>query len=99
MDELRQTNADAYQWLKEKDPKHWSRAFFSTCPICDMLLNNMCEAFNSLLFEAWDKLIITLCDTIRRYLARSVEAKRLEGSKWKDGVGPQIWKLLQKSQR
>ena len=93
MDELRDTNAYAYQWLAEKDPKHWSRAFFSGYPVCDMLLN-MCEAFNSMLFEAWDKLIITLCETIRRYLARRVEAKRVECSKWKDGVEPRIWKLL-----
>ncbi|KAL5556111.1 hypothetical protein UlMin_038347 [Ulmus minor] len=27
-----------------------------------------------------------------------IEAKRVEGSKWKNGVGPRIWKILQKTQ-
>ena len=94
MDELRETNVDAYRWLAEKDPKHWSKTFLSGYLVCDILLSNVCEAFNSTLFEAQDKLIITLCETIRRYLARRVEAKRVEGSKWKYGVGPRIWKLL-----
>ena len=98
MTQLKEASQSAYDWLSEKDPKHWSRAFFTSFPICDMLLNNMCEAFNSTIFEARDKMIITMCETIRRYLAKRIEAKRVEGSKWKNGVGPRIWKILQKTQ-
>lgn len=98
MKELRQSNAEAYKWLAEKEPKNCSRAFFSKFPVCDMLLNNLCEAFNNTIFEARDKLIIALCENIRRYLPKRIEAKRFEGSKWKYGVGPRIWKILQKTQ-
>ena len=41
-----------FDWLADKDPKNWSRAFFRTWPVCDILLNNLCEAFNSAILKA-----------------------------------------------
>ena len=70
---------DAYQWLSKKNPKHWSMTFFSGYSVCDMLLNNLCEAFNCTMFEAWDKhhkLIIILCETIRRYLKKKGKSQK-----------------------
>ncbi|KAK1554254.1 hypothetical protein Q3G72_009769 [Acer saccharum] len=39
---MRTESAAAYRWLFEKDPMHWSMAFFKDTAMCDMLCNNMC---------------------------------------------------------
>ncbi|KAG8491862.1 hypothetical protein CXB51_015192 [Gossypium anomalum] len=46
MDELRKTNHHAYNWLKKKNPAHWSRSHFSIRSYSDMLVNNLSESFN-----------------------------------------------------
>ncbi|KAL4587840.1 hypothetical protein LXL04_000714 [Taraxacum kok-saghyz] len=47
------------EWLKKIPPQHWCRPHFSGRSHSDVLLNNMCEAFNSKLIDARDKPIIT----------------------------------------
>ena len=39
MDKLKHIDAEAYEWLASRDAK--SRAYFSTFPTCDILLNNL----------------------------------------------------------
>ncbi|KAL5579553.1 hypothetical protein UlMin_011995 [Ulmus minor] len=39
------------------------------------------------------------CKDSWRYIARRIEAKKLEGTKWKNGVGCRIWKLLEKTKQ
>ncbi|GJZ44113.1 mutator type transposase [Tanacetum coccineum] len=47
MDELRRrVNEKAYDYLKKIPPQHWSRAYFSGRPYCDVFLNNIWEVFN-----------------------------------------------------
>ncbi|XP_052484876.1 uncharacterized protein LOC128039969 [Gossypium raimondii] len=46
MDELKKTNQHVYDWLKEKNPTHWSRSCFSIKSHSDMLVNNFSESFN-----------------------------------------------------
>ncbi|CAL2277733.1 unnamed protein product [Prunus armeniaca] len=42
----------AHDWPAEKDPRHWSRAYFKSDSKCDMLMNNLCEAFNRSIMDA-----------------------------------------------
>ena len=46
MDEMRELNIEAYEYLEAIEPSAWCRAHFSELPKCDMLLNNTCEVFN-----------------------------------------------------
>ena len=46
MEKMKELNQDAYEWLEKIPPNTWVRAFFSTFPKCDILLNNSCEVFN-----------------------------------------------------
>ena len=39
-----------------------------------------------------------MVEWIRRYITRMIVAKRVEGTQWKDGVGPRIVKILYKTQ-
>ncbi|KAL8472411.1 hypothetical protein ACS0TY_029569 [Phlomoides rotata] len=47
MTELKNLNEGAWDWFKDKPGNQWSKAFFSEKAKCDMLLNNVCETFNS----------------------------------------------------
>ena len=46
MDEIKQKDKNAYQWLIMKGLRHWARVHFRTTQQCDIILNNMCERFN-----------------------------------------------------
>ena len=96
MERLRIESEDAYQWLADKDPSHWSRAFFKDTALCDMLCNNICEAFNSVILQARDKPVITLMEMIRVYLMKRLVTKRAEVQKWHNQIGPKVMKFVEK---
>ncbi|GAA0154999.1 hypothetical protein LIER_12829 [Lithospermum erythrorhizon] len=54
----------------------WSRAFFSTTPKCDVLLNNMCEVFNSFILDAKDKPVITMMNMVKDLIMMRMEIHR-----------------------
>ncbi|KAK4849536.1 hypothetical protein QYF36_025897 [Acer negundo] len=70
MERMRIESEDAYKWLADKDPNHWLMGFFKDTTLCDMLCNNMCEAFNKAILQAHDKPVITLMEMIRNYLMK-----------------------------
>ncbi|XP_059450972.1 uncharacterized protein LOC132181751 [Corylus avellana] len=76
MEGLRGMNKDAYEYLNRVDPSCWSRAWFSEYYKCDLLVNNICECFNSYILKARDKPILTMLEMIRKKLMRRYQAKR-----------------------
>ncbi|XP_073129211.1 uncharacterized protein [Henckelia pumila] len=58
MAKLKDIDAKAYEWLSKKPGNKWSKAYFSTTPKSDILLNNMCESFNSFILDAREKPVI-----------------------------------------
>jgi hypothetical protein len=46
MDEMKELNVEAYEYLEAIEPSAWCMAHFSELPKCDLLLNNTCEVFN-----------------------------------------------------
>ncbi|KAL5554796.1 hypothetical protein UlMin_042197 [Ulmus minor] len=93
---IRGENQAAYQWLAEKDPTNWTRAHMKEFPKCDMLCNNMCEAFNSAIVQARDKPVITLMEMVRNYLMSRMAKKREELKKWNHPIGPKMMRYLEK---
>nr|GLL35573.1 uncharacterized protein LOC109185560 [Ipomoea trifida] len=47
MEKLKALNAKAAEWLDARDAKHYCKAYFITFPKTDLLLNNLCESWNS----------------------------------------------------
>ena len=64
MEKIKLESPTAFEWLSEKNPTHWCTAFLREETKCDMICNNMCEAFNSAIMQAHDKPIITLLEMI-----------------------------------
>ncbi|GKA62370.1 pentatricopeptide repeat-containing protein [Tanacetum coccineum] len=49
MEKIKRSNPRAHQYLLAKDPKPWSRAFFTKGMCCDAVKNGFSECFNSVL--------------------------------------------------
>ncbi|KAL4397993.1 hypothetical protein AHAS_Ahas01G0247400 [Arachis hypogaea] len=68
MKKIQMVDQGAYKHLMEIPAKLWSKSRSSYLPICDALVNNMCECFNSVIVEAREKPIVFMLEDIRVYL-------------------------------
>ncbi|KAL8537357.1 hypothetical protein ACS0TY_012489 [Phlomoides rotata] len=98
MNEIKSLSEGAWEWFQNKPPNQWSKAFFSDKSKCDMLLNNVCESFNSNILAARDKAIITMLEWIREYLVkRLVKNRDMANTRWKGKLCPRINKVLERN--
>ncbi|KAI5324027.1 hypothetical protein L3X38_033100 [Prunus dulcis] len=95
MENIMEMSAPTHAWLQDRPAIHWSMPHFTTGPKCDILLNNLCECFNSAILEARDKPIITMVERIRTYLMLRVA--REKEVKWTQRVGPMIFQIIEKN--
>nr|XP_043634974.1 uncharacterized protein LOC122606079 [Erigeron canadensis] len=72
MEEIRQQDSGVYDWLRAIPASSWSRAHFSGRAKCDILLNNICESFNSRLVKGREKPIISCLEFVREYLMKRI---------------------------
>ena len=76
MDELKLISKDAYNYLMKIDRSLWSRACFNTFPKCDLLVNNMCECFNTYILKVRDLQIISILEMVRKKMIKRYQAKK-----------------------
>lgn len=99
MKELRELNEKAYQWFNDKTPTQWSRSHFQEFSKCDMLLNNGCDYFNSVILEAREKPLISMLEWIFDYLMQRMQINRNRAEeKWKGRLCP-IEKIIEKTSK
>ena len=96
MNDIVEIDLEAGKWLDEKPACEWSRSHFQTSTKCDMLVNNICESFNSKFFEARELTIIHLMEGVRHYvMSRMQENRDRARQRWmKNKVCPKIMKRL-----
>ncbi|KAG8363370.1 hypothetical protein BUALT_Bualt19G0015300 [Buddleja alternifolia] len=100
MAEMKALNQSAFDWFHDKPAEHWSRSHFNEHPKCDMLLNNICETFNSNILEVREKPIITIIEWMREYVMKMLQVNRDRAeAKWKSRVCPKIRTILDKHTR
>lgn len=97
MSSLQKLDDEAYKWLKKENAHNRSRSHFSEHPKCDILLNNLCEAFNSAILNARDKPILTMLETLRMYMMLRMSKQREACDKWHGDIGPRIHTILEKN--
>ncbi|KAK3230938.1 hypothetical protein Dsin_002819 [Dipteronia sinensis] len=95
MKKMKTESPPTYNWLVGKDVKHWPRAFFKDTALCDILCNNMCEAFNVAILTARDKPIITMMEMIRNYLMTRLVRKMAKLEKWSHEIGPKVFRFVE----
>lgn len=60
MNELKEIDEGAYNWLQDHSTTIWSRHMFRGDAMTDTILNNMCESFNSRILKFRGKPIISM---------------------------------------
>jgi len=68
----------------------WSRSRFTSQAICDTLVNNMSEAFNSVIIDARTKPIVSMLEDIRIYLMKRWAKNRKKVKGFKGSICPRI---------
>ncbi|KAK8635693.1 hypothetical protein V6N13_004418 [Hibiscus sabdariffa] len=96
MNKIEKTSDSAYKWLKNKPAQEWSRSHFSTFSKCDMLLNNLCESFNSSIVDVRDKPILTMLEAISSKLMKRIYKRRDAMKRYNGSICPKIQKKLDK---
>ncbi|GJW92625.1 hypothetical protein Tco_0170178, partial [Tanacetum coccineum] len=94
MEEIKTASAEAYQYLVDKDPSTWSRAYFKGGMDCDAVENGLSESFNSHIKNARRKPIIRMLEDIRSYVMTRNYTLRKECEDWKSEICPNIRKVL-----
>ncbi|KAG8382028.1 hypothetical protein BUALT_Bualt05G0033800 [Buddleja alternifolia] len=99
IEELKEIDELAYDWLVKNPPKQWSRSHFNPFPKCDILLNNMCECFNALILDARGKHIIPMFESIRTILMLMMQLNREKAGNWESVICAKIRDLLVKNMK
>ncbi|XP_014503221.1 uncharacterized protein LOC106763564 [Vigna radiata var. radiata] len=96
MREIKDVNPDAFKYLVTIPPRFWSRSRFTGQAICDTLVNNMSEAFNSVILHARGKPIITMMEEIRLYLMKRWATNRQKITTSESSLCPKIKNRFEK---
>ena len=84
MKEIQVLNPATFDYLMEKNPKSWSRAFFREGRMCDAVENGLSESFNNVTRDARKKPIITMLEEIRLYVMERQFNLTIKGCSWPD---------------
>lgn len=95
MNEMKTVNEDAFCWFKEKHATQWTRSHFQEHTKCNILLNNLCKAFNASIVVAREKPIITMLDKIRHQQMTRMAAKKEAAQRWDCAYGPKIVGIIE----
>ncbi|KAL4284915.1 hypothetical protein GQ457_16G025650 [Hibiscus cannabinus] len=83
--------------LLQNPVQHWVKAYFSATPTCDVVDNNMAEAFNAWILYARCKPIISLLEDIRVMVMSRLHVKRTWASKWRTNISPKALEKLERN--
>ncbi|KAG8386591.1 hypothetical protein BUALT_Bualt03G0164200 [Buddleja alternifolia] len=98
MQEMTKLDKNVVEWLHDKPPVNWSKSHFNTFSKCDLLLNNLCESFNSNILDAREKMILSMLEWIRAWLMGRLQENRDRCAKrWKGKICPKIKFLLMRN--
>ncbi|GJS98435.1 hypothetical protein Tco_0819605 [Tanacetum coccineum] len=92
----------AYDYLIQRNPNSWSRAFFEMDRRCSAFENGISESFNRAILGPRHKPIITMLEEIRLYIMQRIVAMNKLAFSLEDRITPSIRKrleILKKKQR
>ena len=96
MQELKDLDVKAWEYLADINPAQWSKPHFSSRALCDCLANNSSESFNAMILEARDKPILAMLEWIRVRLMTKQYKKMKSIAKYTVNVCPNIQDKLKK---
>ncbi|GKD35162.1 hypothetical protein Tco_1250671 [Tanacetum coccineum] len=95
MDQIKQLDEGAYDYLIQRNPNSWSRVFFEMDKRCAAFENGISESFNRAILEPRHKPIITMLEEIRLYIMQRLVAMNKIATNLEDTITPSIRKRLE----
>ncbi|GJX88441.1 hypothetical protein Tco_0340455 [Tanacetum coccineum] len=95
MDQIKQLDEGAYDYLIQRNPNSWSRAFFEMERRCAAFENGISESFNRAIMIPRHKPIITVLEEIRLYIMQRLVAMNKVALSLEDRITPSIRKRLE----
>ena len=90
---IKTISEEAFNYLCEIEPRHWTKAMFKGDSKCDTLANNISESFNSVIVVPRSKHVVSMLEDIRVYVIERWQKNRKKIAKYADGeVLPNIKK-------
>ncbi|KAH7846841.1 hypothetical protein Vadar_018752 [Vaccinium darrowii] len=96
MEFMKKEDLQEFERLAKIAPRHCTRSHFKDSVKCDMVCNNLSEAFNRAILEAWDKPNIEMLEWIRCYLSKRMVIRREWIRKFNDELLPNCYDKLEK---
>ncbi|XP_014495011.1 uncharacterized protein LOC106756927 [Vigna radiata var. radiata] len=96
MRNIKAINDEAFKYLLSIPPRYWSRSRFTPRSQCETLVNNMSEAFNSVLVDSRSKPIISMLEDIRVYIMKRWAANKTKMTQYHASICPKVWNRFQK---
>ena len=69
---------------------YWSKSRFIPRPLCDTLVNNMSETFNSIIVQARSKPIVSMMEEIHLYMMQRWDENRSKEKSFKNTICTRI---------
>ena len=91
---IKLTDQKAYDYLVQRNPNSWSRAFFEMDRRCAAFENGISESFNRAILGPRHKPIITILEEIRLYIMQRLVAMNKLAFDLEDTITPSIRKTL-----
>nr|GEU34957.1 multidrug resistance-associated protein 5 [Tanacetum cinerariifolium] len=95
MDKIKSANPNAHNYLVDKNPKTWSRAFFEVNRGYEVVKNGFSECFNSVIISVRHKPLITMVKAIRVIVLERINKMRKISMEWNPRVCPSIKNRLE----
>lgn len=68
MDDIKQVNPSACEYLISRQPYTWCRAFFRSRTACEAIENGIPQCFNAIILEARKKPLIAMLEEVGLYM-------------------------------
>lgn len=95
MAEIKALSEQAYNYLLERDPNTWCRAYFAMDRACSAYENGICESYHRAILDARHKPIITMLEDIRLYLMQRIFSMKEQARQLEDTICPSIRKYIE----
>ncbi|GJS59076.1 zinc finger, PMZ-type containing protein, partial [Tanacetum coccineum] len=95
MDQIKQIDEGAYDYLIQRNPNLWSRVFFEIDRKCAAFENEISKSFNRAILGPRHKPIITMLEEIRLYIMQRLVAMNKLAFNLEDRITPSVRKRLE----
>ncbi|KAF7836865.1 Protein FAR1-RELATED SEQUENCE 4 [Senna tora] len=95
IDNIKNISLEAYNWVLQSEPKHWSNAFFGGARY-NHLTSNFGQEFYSWVSEVHDMPITQMIDLLRCNLMETIYSRRVAVNQWLTKLVPSKEEMLQK---